>query len=200
MSTLRLECNNTKAVNAARFCQKNLVKLMNPKAGEPIKMFCFPISQHCETTKEDMKMVFGDAMDSLQVVQSCAEGKFSELPNGKRRRITFRCDGLTSQIFSSLPLSLTRQISQINKAKPLMPLVKSLEVTTAIHDYFHETQFHLQDIIYRVCYPCFRQCFQLHLARKQLSGNPIKKDMQSHHLYLIFIYDYHLIRLFNCFV
>ena len=44
-------------------------------------------------------MVFGDVMESLQVVQSCAEGKFSELPNAKRRRIHFQCDGLTAQFF-----------------------------------------------------------------------------------------------------
>ena len=145
-------------------------------------------------------MVFGDIMESLQVVQSFAEGKFSDLPNAKRRRIHFRCDGLTSPFCPSLPLSLTRQISQINKAKPLMPPVKSLEVTTAIHDYFHETQFHLQDVIYRVYYPCFRQCFQLHLARKRLNGNPVKKDMQSHHMFLVFIYESHVICHFNQFV
>ena len=103
-------------------------------------------------------------------------------------------------IFSFLPLSLTRQISQINEAKPLILLVKSLKITTVIHDYFHETQFHRQDVIYRVYYPCFLQCFQLHLARKRLNGNPVKKDMQSHHMYLLFIYDCHLIHLFNCFV
>ena len=145
-------------------------------------------------------MVFGDVMESLQVVQSCAEGKLSELPNTKSRRIHFRCDGLTSQSFASLALSLTRQISQINEGKPIMLFVKPLEITTVIHDYFHETQFHRQDVIYYLYYPHFLQYFQLHLARKRLNGDPVKNDMQSHHLYLLFIYDCHLIHLFNCFV
>ena len=172
-------------VNVARKYQTDVVKLLNLKPGTTGKISCFPITPYNEISHKGMKMTYSAIMEALQFVEVDNNGRYIALPNAKRRKFHIRCNGLSSQSFPCLPINLIRQISQIDSA----PLIDTLKNSTAFLDYFYETRMHRQDCIYWSKYACLLQPFQVHLSWKRINGEPTKRNMRSHEIFLIFIYE-----------
>ena len=62
-------------------------------------------------------------MELLQFVRADDKGQYISLPNVKRRKIYFRYNGLSSPKYVSLLLNLIRQITQMDYAKHITPLI-----------------------------------------------------------------------------
>ena len=178
--------------------QTDVVKLLNPKLGTRNKIFLFPVSRYNETSHERMKMIYSTMVESLQFVKADDQGRYTALSNTRKRKVYFRCDGLSSRNFSALPINLTWQMSQIDSAQHGMPLIETSKNTTVFHDYFHETQMHQPDCIWRSKYACFLQPFQVHLSWKRINGEPAKENMRSHEIFPI--YESMPIHRFGCFL
>ena len=127
----------------------------------------------------------------------------ADIPVGqtpKGNAFIYQCDGLSSQNFCPLPLTLTRQLSQINTGKHTKPLLDSLKTDTIAHDYFHKICMHHLDCIYRSKYGCLLQPFQPHLGYNRLNGEPtVENHIQTYCIFRVMMYESLCIHSFNFF-
>ena len=72
-----------------------------------------------------------------------------------------------------------------------MPMIELYQQFTCTHDYFHETEIHRQDVIYKSHYGSFLQAFQCHIKLKGITGNVAKK-VKHHERFLMLTYNAHL--------
>ena len=128
----------SKAVNQARTFEIDLVRHINPLSTTVDKMFAFPLSPHCETTHEGMKMVFADMGQSFRMFNVDESGKARNLPNSKDRKVHLCVDALSSKMFRHLKMNLTKKLSELGSGPYVEPLLKALEGFTVQHDYLHE--------------------------------------------------------------
>ena len=55
-------------------------------------------------------------------------------------------------------------------------------------DYLHENGFHKQDCMWKTKYGCFLQVSQVYLGWKRINGEPAKRNMQGHELFLSIVH------------
>jgi len=84
-----------------------MVKQLNLKAGTIDKMVTIPISQHCVTSHEGMKMFFAQMGDALSMFSVTDDGSTKLQPNTKQRKINLHVKGLSASNFRKLPFNLT---------------------------------------------------------------------------------------------
>ena len=128
----------SKEIDQAAKFPRGIVKKLNPKAGTIDRMVAFPISQHCETSHEGMKMVFAEIGAAYRLFSVTDDGSTKLRPNTKRRKINLHADGLSARNFRKLPYNLTQTLTEMGSSRYVMAMIESLEQFTAQHDYFHE--------------------------------------------------------------
>ena len=80
----------------------------------------------------------------------------------------------------------------------VVALLVALRRCTMQMDYLHETRMHRQDCIWKSKYGSFLQAFQCHLGWKRIAGDPAKRNMQGHELFLLIIYRALRTHRFSC--
>ena len=174
-------------VDCAVKFETDLIRLVNPNSAVVDRMFAWPIAPFCETSHDGMKKVFTQLMQSFRMVDVNDSGLCVALRNAKRRRIHFFGDGLSARNFSCLKYNISRQLATLSCLDSVKALLQSLDRCTMQMDYLHENGFHKQDCIWRSKYGCFLQAFQVHLGWKRINGDPSKRNMQGHELFLSII-------------
>ena len=142
----------------------NITKYLNPNAGDVDQMIAFPISSHCETTHEGMKMVYTAMANDFRMFTVADNGTTTILPNAKRRKINLHVDGLSSRNFRKLKFNLSRKLTEMGGRRFIHTMIDCLDQFTVQHDYLHETRMHRQDCIWRGMYGCFLQALQVLLG------------------------------------
>eukprot|EP00956_Cyclotella_meneghiniana_P022470 scaffold42566_cov60-Cyclotella_meneghiniana.AAC.1 len=179
-----------KEIDAARKFQRDLVHHVNPNAGQVDKMFAFPLSPHCETSHEGMLMVYADMGKSFRLFDieesntGGVVGRCSLTPTSRKRKINLCVDALSSKMWRSLELNLTKKLTEIGSSQYVESLLNALSSFTCQHDYFHENRMHRQDVIWRQFYGCVLQAFQAETRTLRINGDPVKNNVQTHEAFL----------------
>ena len=190
--------NASKEVDCAMKFETDIVRLINPGAGTVDKMFAWGITPYCETSHEGMKKTFTQLAQSFQLVDVSDDGRVSLLPNAEQRMVNFFGDGLSARNFSCLKYNITRQLTHLSNMEDVVALLVALRRCTMQMDYLHETRMHRQDCIWKSKYGSFLQAFQCHLGWKRIAGDPAKRNMQGHELFLLIIYRALRTHRFSC--
>ena len=188
------------AVDCAAQFNSDIIKLVNPSSQHVDEMFAWPIAPFEETSHKGMKMTFTQLMQSFCMVHVDERGTVTSLPNAKRRRIHFFGDGLSARNFSCLKYNISRQLATLSDILGVKALLSALDCCTMQMDYLHENGFHKQDCIWKTKYGCFLQPFQVHLSWLRINGDPSKRNMQGHELFLSIIYRALRTHRLNCFI
>ena len=181
--------------------QHDLVSWVNPRRGSPVdRMFSFEIAPYCETKMDGMKKVFYRLGEYFQLFTMDKDGQVHCCKNWDKRKIHLCVDGLSSRNWRLLKIAIAKKLTTMGSFKSIMPLLLAYDRFTCQHDYLHENRFHKQDVIWRTKYGCFLQAFQVHLGSRKLTGNPVKKNMQGHELFLFVVEQAIRTRRFDCFL
>ena len=134
---------------AAKF-ETDLIGHLNPLAHVVDKIFIFPLSPHCETSHEGMKMVYSDLCQYFQLVHVDEKIGGVTLQSSAKDQKVFLCvDALSAKQFRVLYLNLTKKLSELGSTDSIMQLLLAYELFVVQHDYLHEHRMHRQDVIWR---------------------------------------------------
>ena len=159
---------------ASKF-ERDLVSHLNPNCKNPNRLFVWGIIPHDETSYSGMMRVYYKLGANLQFFEMKEDGRCHALQDAILRTIHFCVDQLSARNFRALLKELTKRLTELGGAEKIMPLLEIYQQFTCTHDYFHETDIHRQDVIYRSHYGSFLQAFQCHLKLKGIAGDVAKK-------------------------
>ena len=138
-------------IDTASKLSRGIAKLVNPKWRTPDKICCWGIIPYCETSHEEgmMKVFYklGEAFQMFVVDEDATNVR--TLLNWNKRHIHLCVDGLSLRNFRLLRLNLIKKLTNLTSAKFVLPLLECWSRFARIHDYFHETRLHCQDVIWR---------------------------------------------------
>ena len=176
---LFVESHTAELDRASKF-ETDLVQHVHPNCKQTDKMFACGVIPYCETSHEGMRKVFYKMGENLRLFEMDKDERVCRrLPNAEKRRIYFGTDQLSSRMWRSLRIELTKRLTSLSGAKMVLPMLETLSQITCTHDFLHETRIHRSHAIYVTHYGGFLQAFQCHLRLKEVTGKT-RKTMQRH--------------------
>ena len=168
---------------AAKF-ETDLIAHINPLADIVDKIFIFPLSPHCETTHEGMKMVFTDLCQHFQLIHIDKKGLVALQSSANDRKVFLCVDALSAKQFRILYFNLTKKLSELGNTQTIEQLLRAYELFVCQHDYLHEHRMHRQDVIWRIFMGGVLQAFIAETRMQRISGDPVKSNLQGHERFL----------------
>ena len=176
----------------ARTYQRDVQDHINPLGRQKDRFLFWPIYGRDETSVEGMMMVVNHLLEEFGlteeiIVNGEKTGNYRLLENALNRLVFLYGDALTVSNWNHCFMRLAHQLTQLGQKKHVECLMKAYKRIVVQKGLFHQGM-HQVCVIYSLYYGGFLQCLQVALARKRITGEPIKGRFQDHEIFLITTY------------
>ena len=114
-------------------------------------------------------------------------GNYKLVDTALQRLVFLYGDALTVSNWNHCFMRLAQQLSQYGQRNHVESLMKAYQRIFVQKGLFHQGM-HQVAVIYTLYYGAFLQCIQVALARKRITGEPIKGRFQDHEIFMRMTY------------